>query len=169
MFEIARIMRQMEGRVEPLEARPAAAHVVTMTNTVPFKLRKIDHVVLRVADREKSLHFYRDVLGCPVELIQDKIGLYQVRAGDSLIDLIPLNEPLGSMGGAGPGHEGRNVDHFALQIVPFDDAAIRSYLDAHDVEITGAGQRYGAEGLGPSIYIKDPDGNVVELKGPPSN
>lgn len=136
--------------------------------TLPFKLRKLDHVVLRVADLEKSLAFYRDVLGCPVDKVQDQIGLYQVRAGDSLIDLIPLNEPLGRLGGAGPAEEGRNVDHFALQVTPFDDAAIRAYLAAHSVEITGAGQRYGAEGLGPSIYIKDPDGNVVELKGPPS-
>lgn len=133
--------------------------------TPPFTLRKIDHVVLRVADREKSLAFYRDVLGCPVDRIQNRIGLYQVRAGDSLIDLIPLDEPLGRLGGEGPGNEGRNVDHFALQVTPFDEAAIRAYLAAHNIEITDSGQRYGAEGTGPSIYIKDPDGNIVELKG----
>jgi len=139
-----------------------------MSGSVPFTLRKIDHVVLRVADREKSLAFYQGVLGCPVAMVQDKIGLYQVRAGDSLIDLIPLDEPLGRLGGAGPAEEGRNVDHFALQVTPFDEPAIRAHLAAHNVEITSAGQRYGAEGLGPSIYIKDPDGNVVELKGPAS-
>jgi catechol 2,3-dioxygenase-like lactoylglutathione lyase family enzyme len=139
-----------------------------MTTSPPFALRKIDHVVLRVADREKSLAFYRDMLGCPVDHVQDKIGLYQVRAGDSLIDLIPLNEPLGKLGGAGPAEEGRNVDHFALQVTPFDEAKIRAHLAAHNIEIASAGQRYGAEGMGPSIYIKDPDGNVVELKGPPA-
>ncbi len=133
---------------------------------IPFTLRKLDHVVLRVADREKSLAFYRDVLGCPVDKIQDRIGLYQVRAGDSLIDLIPLDEPLGRLGGAGPGREGRNLDHFALQVIPFDEAAIRAHLEKHGVEITDAGRRYGAEGDGPSIYIRDPDGNIVELKGP---
>jgi len=108
------------------------------------------------------------VLGCPVDKVQDKIGLYQVRAGDSLIDLIPLDEPLGRLGGAGPGTEGRNVDHFALQVTPFDEGAIRAHLATHNVTITDAGQRYGAEGMGPSIYIKDPDGNIVELKGPPA-
>jgi catechol 2,3-dioxygenase-like lactoylglutathione lyase family enzyme len=133
---------------------------------VPFTLRKLDHVVLRVADREKSLSFYRDVLGCTLDKVQERIGLYQVRAGQSLIDLIPLDEPLGRLGGAGPGKEGRNVDHFALQVTPFDEAAIRAHLEAHNIEITDAGRRYGAEGDGPSIYIRDPDGNIVELKGP---
>ena len=132
----------------------------------PFTLRKLDHVVLRIRDLETSLHFYRDVLGCPVDKVQDHVGLYQVRAGESLIDLVPLDEPLGRIGGAGPGTEGRNLDHFALQVTPFDEAAIRAHLAAHKVEITDSGRRYGAEGSGPSIYIKDPDGNIVELKGP---
>lgn len=138
-----------------------------MTN-IPFTLKQIDHVVLRIRDLEKSLAFYRDVLGCPVDKVQDKIGLWQVRAGSSLIDLIPLDGALGKMGGAGPAKEGRNVDHFAIQITPFDEPAIRAHLAAHNVTITDAGQRYGAEGDGPSIYILDPDGNSVELKGPPS-
>ena len=136
---------------------------------VPFTIKQIDHVVLRIRDLEKSLAFYRDVMGCPVDKVQDKIGLWQVRAGSSLIDLIPLEGILGRMGGAGPQTEGRNVDHFAIQITPFDDAAIRAHLAAHNVTITDSGQRYGAEGDGPSIYILDPDGNSVELKGPPSS
>jgi len=138
-----------------------------MTN-IPFTLKQIDHVVLRIRDLDKSLAFYRDVLGCTVDKVQDGIGLWQVRAGSSLIDLIPLDGVLGKIGGAGPAKEGRNVDHFALQIVPFHEAAIRAHLAVHDVTITDSGQRYGAEGDGPSIYILDPDGNSVELKGPPS-
>ena len=134
---------------------------------VPFELRAIDHVVLRIADLQKSLAFYGDVLGCSIDNRQDAIGLVQLRAGRSLIDLIPLDGALGRMGGAAPGKEGRNVDHFALQITPFDEAAIRTHLARHGVEIVQAGQRYGAEGEGPSIYVTDPDGNVVELKGPP--
>lgn len=134
---------------------------------IPFTLRKLDHVVLRIADLQKSLRFYLDVLGCTMDKQQAKIGLYQVRAGDSLIDLIPLDEPLGEIGGAGPQTQGRNLDHFAIQIVPFDEAAIRAHLDRHGVAIDDAGQRYGAEGDGPSVYIRDPDGNTVELKGPP--
>jgi catechol 2,3-dioxygenase-like lactoylglutathione lyase family enzyme len=71
------------------------------------------------------------------------------------------------MGGAGPEKEGRNVDHFAVQIAPFDDAAIRAHLATNAVTVTESGRRYGAEGEGPSIYLRDPDGNTVELKGPP--
>jgi catechol 2,3-dioxygenase-like lactoylglutathione lyase family enzyme len=134
---------------------------------IPFTLKQIDHVVLRIRDLEKSLVFYRDVLGCPVDKVQEKIGLWQVRAGSSLIDLIPLDGVLGKLGGAGPAKEGRNVDHFAIEIEPFDDAKIRAYLASRNVTITDAGQRYGAKGEGPSIYVLDPDGNSVELKGPP--
>jgi len=134
---------------------------------IPFRLRKIDHVVLRVADLESSLAFYLGVIGCSIEKRQEAIGLTQLRAGESLIDLVPLDGMLGRTGGAGRGREGRNVDHFALQITPFDDIALRRHLAEHGVAIVEAGQRYGAEGEGPSIYVADPDGNVVELKGPP--
>jgi glyoxylase I family protein len=141
---------------------------------VPFKLKQIDHIVLRIRDLEASRHFYCDVLGCTMDKVQDAIGLWQVRAGSSLIDLIPLDGALGSVGGAGPGREGRNVDHFALQLDSFDGQetaefldAIRAHLAAHNVSITDSGRRYGAQGDGPSIYILDPDGNSVELKGPP--
>jgi len=134
----------------------------------PFALKQIDHVVLRVRDREASLRFYCDVLGCTLDKVQAAIGLWQVRAGTSLIDLVPLDGVLGKIGGAGPEKEGRNVDHFAIQIVPFDEDAIRAYLALHNVTITDSGRRYGAEGDGPSIYILDPDGNAVELKGPPA-
>jgi glyoxylase I family protein len=134
----------------------------------PFKLRKIDHVVLRIANLDKSLAFYIGVLGCEMEKRQEHIGLYQIRAGDSLIDLLPVDEPLGSKGGAAPGEQGRNVDHFAIQIAPFDEPAIRAHLAAHAIGVDEFAQRYGAEGEGPSVYIQDPDGNVVELKGPPA-
>jgi len=132
----------------------------------PFALLGIDHVVLRVADLARSLAFYVEALGCTVEKRQEEIGLIQLRAGPALIDLVPLEGKLGRAGGAGPGAEGRNVDHFALQITPFDEAAIRAHLEAHQVGIGEYGRRYGAKGKGPSLYIADPDGNVVELKGP---
>jgi catechol 2,3-dioxygenase-like lactoylglutathione lyase family enzyme len=135
--------------------------------TVPFTLRQIDHVVLRIADLDKSLHFYQDVLGCTLDKVQEAIGLWQVRAGSSLIDLVPLSGLLGGRGGAGPGSERRNLDHFALQVTPFDEVAIRAHLAAHGVAVVEAGPRYGAQGTGPSLYIQDPDGNTVELKGPP--
>lgn len=134
----------------------------------PFQMRGLDHVVLRVENLPKMLGFYEGVLGCTVDKVQGEIGLTQLRAGVSLIDLITLDGVLGKMGGAGPGAEGRNMDHFAIAVAPFDEAAIRTHLAAHAVEIVGAGQRYGAEGDGPSIYVADPEGNVVELKGPPN-
>jgi glyoxylase I family protein len=134
----------------------------------PFSLRLIDHVVLRVKDLEASLRFYVDALGCTRDKDQAAIGLYQVRAGASLVDLVPLDGRLGAMGGAGPAKEGRNLDHFAIEIEPFDEAAIRAHLARFGIEVGETGIRYGARGSGPSIYLTDPDGNVVELKGPPS-
>ena len=131
-----------------------------------IRIREIDHVVLRVADLERALAFYGGVLGCAVERRQDAIGLVQLRAGRSMIDLVPVDGVLGRAGGAAAGPEGRNVDHFCVRVEPFDEAAIRSHLRAHAIEAGEVARRFGAEGEGPSLYVEDPDGNVVELKGP---
>jgi glyoxylase I family protein len=136
--------------------------------TAPFAIRQLDHIVLRVKDLQPMLRFYLDVLGCTMEKTQENLGLYQVRAGSSLIDLVTLDGKLGRAGGAGPGAEGRNLDHFALRVDPYDEAAIRAHLKAHGVEPGESGSRYGAEGEGPSIYLRDPEGNTIELKGPPA-
>ena len=136
--------------------------------TTSIQLRGLDHIVLRIVDLDRMLHFYCDVLGCTVERRQEAFGLIQLRAGASLIDLVPVSGRLGAMGGAPPGAEGRNLDHFCLRVEPFDAAAIRRHLAAHGVEAGEVASRYGAEGQGPSIYVSDPEGNVVELKGPPS-
>ena len=132
-------------------------------------IQDIDHLVLRVVNLDRMLAFYRDALGCPVEKRQDDIGLVQLRAGRSLIDLVPHSGKLGKAGGAAPGKEGRNLDHFCLRVDPFDEAAIRAQLAAHGVEAGAVESRYGAQGTGPSIYVTDPEGNVVELKGPPAS
>lgn len=132
-----------------------------------IRIRDIDHVVLRVVDAERMLHFYRDVLACTVERRRDDIGLIQLRAGRSMIDLVPVDGQLGRAGGAAPGREGRNLDHFCLRVEPFDEAGIRAHLASHGVQPGNVESRYGAEGMGPSIYLTDPEGNVVELKGPP--
>ncbi len=132
-----------------------------------FQVLGLDHVVLRVKDLDRALAFYRDVLGCAIERSLDEIGLYQLRAGRSLIDLVTVDGELGRHGGAGPGAETRNVDHLALRIEPFDETALRAHLEAHGIAAGETARRYGAEGMGPSIYIEDPDGNTVELKGPP--
>ena len=133
----------------------------------PFSLREIDHLVLRIADLDASLAFYCGVLGCSVERHQEALGLTQLRAGRSLIDLVPLDGRLGAAGGAGPGKEGRNVDHFCLRIDPFDARAIAAYLRDNGLSPGEVAPRFGADGKGPSIYLADPDGNTVELKGPP--
>ncbi|HBZ05515.1 MULTISPECIES: VOC family protein [Massilia] len=134
----------------------------------PIAIREIDHVVLRVVDLERVERFYRDVLGCTVARRQEAIGLIQLRAGSSLVDLVPVDGKLGRMGGAAPGKEGRNLDHVCFRVEPFDEAAIRAHLAAHGVEAGPLDSRFGAEGDGPSIYLQDPEGNTIELKGPPS-
>ena len=131
-----------------------------------FEILGIDHIVLRVADLDRMIAFYCDALGCHVERREDKIGLVQLRAGSSLIDLVPVDGELGRPGGAAPGAGGRNLDHFCLRVGPFDADAIHAHLARHGVEAGPVKTRYGAEGTGPSIYIEDPEGNVVELKGP---
>jgi len=133
----------------------------------PFSLRRLDHLVLRIADLDASLAFYCGVLGCTVERRQEAIGLTQLRAGRSLIDLVPLDGKLGAAGGAGPGAQGRNVDHFCLRIDPFDARAITAYLRDNGLSPGEVAPRFGADGKGPSIYLNDPDGNTIELKGPP--
>jgi glyoxylase I family protein len=136
-------------------------------NTPPFQLARIDHVVLRVRDMAAMQRFYVQVLGCREERRQNEIGLVQLRAGDSLIDLVSLDGKLGRHGGAGPGDEGHNMDHLCLQVEGYDEAAIVAHLKAHGVRVGDIGSRYGAKGEGPSIYLYDPQGNMVELKGPP--
>jgi catechol 2,3-dioxygenase-like lactoylglutathione lyase family enzyme len=129
-------------------------------------IQAIDHVVLRVVDLEKMARFYTEVLGARFEKHQEAIGLYQLRVGTALIDLVPVSGQLGSAGGAAPGSEGRNVDHVCFRVLPWNGEAILAELRGHGIaaEIVS---RYGAEGDGPSIYLSDPEGNALELKGPP--
>ncbi len=138
-----------------------------MTSETPFRPLGLDHVVLRVADVARAQAFYCDVLGAQVEKVQEALGLYQLRAGTALIDLVDLQGELGRKGGAAPGAEGRNMDHLCLRIEPFVEAALGGHLRKHGIEPGEVVSRYGAEGQGPSMYITDPDGNSVELKGPP--
>jgi glyoxylase I family protein len=128
----------------------------------PFTLGGIDHIVLRVRDLPRALRFYQDVLGCRLERQQPELGLTQLRAGRSLIDLVTLDGPLGK--GEPPGL-GPNVEHFCLTIAPFDPAALGAWLSSCGVAADEPLPRYGAEGEGPSVYVVDPDGNRVELKG----
>ena len=131
-----------------------------------INIQAIDHVVFRVRDLDRVATFYIDVLGARWERRRDDIGLYQLRIGSSLIDLVPVDGKLGRMGGAAPGAEGRNVDHVCFRVLPWDGTAIIAELAEHGIEAE-ISSRYGAEGDGPSIYLADPEGNNLELKGPP--
>ena len=131
-----------------------------------FAVQRIDHVVLRVRDIERSLEFYGTVLGCSVVKRRDDLGLVHVRAGASMIDLVAVDGPTGKKGGAASGKEGRNMDHLCLRIEPFVENEIISHLKVHGVDHSAKAQlNFGAEGDGPPIYVLDPDGNLVELKG----
>jgi glyoxylase I family protein len=130
-------------------------------------IRDIDHLVLRCTDAQRMIDFYCNVLGCSIDRRRDDIGLIQLRAGRCMLDLVPVDGELGRAGGAAPGSDGRNLDHLCFRLESFDEAAIRQRLAAAGIPAPPAASRYGAEREGPSIYVKDPEGNTVELKGPP--
>jgi glyoxylase I family protein len=128
----------------------------------PFAILGIDHVVLRASDPAALERFYRDVLGCAFEKRQGTLA--QLRAGGALIDIVPADEraPAGGTSSSG----GANLDHLCLRIEPFDAKAIAKHLSAQGVRCGEEKSRYGAEGQGPSVYLHDPEGNGIELKGP---
>lgn len=133
-----------------------------------FEILGLDHVVLRVKDMSRMVQFYCDLLGCRVERAREDLGLIQLRAGQSFVDLISLDGELGKKGGAGPGSEGRNMDHLCLRIEPFDQNALIAHLVSNGIATGEVRTRYGADGYGPSLYVTDPEGNTVELKGAPT-
>ena len=132
-----------------------------------FSILGLDHVVLRAANVPRMVHFYCTVLGCTLERERADLGLTQLRAGSSLIDLVAVDGEIGRKGGAAPGAEGRNMDHLCLRIEPFDPGALTAQLIRHGVMPGEIKSRFGADGYGFSVYISDPEGNTVELKGPP--
>ncbi|HTT78381.1 MAG TPA: VOC family protein [Stellaceae bacterium] len=134
------------------------AHRPAQIGDPALRLKGLDHIVLRVADIDRAIRFYGDVLGCPIERRLPEIGLVQLRAGAAMIDLVPRTEDE---------DEGRNMDHFAVQIERMDVPALSAHLRRHGIDPGEVRRRYGAEGYGSSIYITDPDGNTVELKAPP--
>jgi catechol 2,3-dioxygenase-like lactoylglutathione lyase family enzyme len=122
-----------------------------------FKALGIDHVVLRVRDQARSQRFYEDVLGCTLAKFNERISLIHLRFGDALIDLLPATEA----GPVGP-------DHFCLSIHCDDLKAVADELREKAVALEGdVVQRFGAFGDGPSLYLRDPDGHMIELKPRP--
>ena len=125
----------------------------------------IDHVVLRTNKLDEMLIFYCEVLGCEVERETSyEMGITQLRAGNALIDLVRVDSKIGKLGGGPPSASENNMDHFCLQLKPISEQAIKSHLEAHNIVAGEFADRYGAQGTGRSIYIKDPQGNTVELR-----
>ena len=142
-----------------------------MAQASSIPLMGIDHVVIRVRDLELMLAFYTEVLGCEVAKHNAPLDLWHLRAGSALIDLVPVNGVLGRSGGASgdtkpPAASGRNVDHVAFKVQPFDPPALLSHLQSHGIDAKAPLQsRFGTDGDGPSIQFTDPEGNGIELKG----
>lgn len=157
------------GRIQTQRACIVGPMTDTTKPSHGFSILGLDHVVLRVKDRDQAIAFYCNVLGCTVERTVDDLGLVQLRAGHSLIDLVAVDSPLGAKGGPAPGKSGNNMDHFCIRIAPFSFEDLKNHLASHGIDPGEVGRRYGADGYGPSLYITDPDGNTVELKGPPED
>ncbi len=136
---------------------------------IPFKVLGLDHAVFRVKDLARVEAFYRDALGCEVIHRQEHLGLVHIRVGRALVDLFSVDGKLGRMGGAAPGKEGHNLAHLCLRVEPLDAPAIQARMKTLGVPCSEATRNYGAEGEGLSLYLQDPEGNTVELKGPSSS
>jgi catechol-2,3-dioxygenase len=125
----------------------------------------IDHIVLRSERYRELIDFYCNVIGCQLEReTSTELGLTQLRAGNALIDIVDVNGELGKNGGGAPGKTGNNLGHFCLQIAACDETELIAYLQARSIDCGEFHERYGAQGMGRSLYIHDIDGNTVELR-----
>eukprot|EP01130_Rhizamoeba_saxonica_P001128 TRINITY_DN11008_c0_g1_i1.p1 TRINITY_DN11008_c0_g1~~TRINITY_DN11008_c0_g1_i1.p1 ORF type:complete len:154 (-),score=19.96 TRINITY_DN11008_c0_g1_i1:52-465(-) len=130
-----------------------------------FKIKCIDHLVLRTANLENMLEFYTNTLNCVIERqTSPELGLTQLRAGNQLIDIVDCDSQLGRMGGGPPTNKDNNLDHFCLRLEKIEEDEVRQHLESKGVTVGEFVTRYGAEGNGLSVYIQDPDGNTIELR-----
>lgn len=127
-----------------------------------FGVVGLDHVVLRTRNLDEMIAFYRDVLGCPIDRVSTALaGLVHLRAGSALIDLLDISSREGD---EAPVNGGTNMDHLCLQVEGYSEQQMLEHFDSHGISHDGFADRYGAKGSGRTIYIKDPDGNGVELR-----
>jgi glyoxylase I family protein len=129
-----------------------------------IKPKGIDHIVLRTEQYHELIDFYCNVIGCSLERSKDGLGLTHLRAGNALIDIVDVNGELGKRGGDAPDDMGNNIDHFCLQIAPRGEQELQDYLKSCGVIYGEFQDRYGAQGMGRSLYIKDIVGNNLELR-----
>jgi catechol 2,3-dioxygenase-like lactoylglutathione lyase family enzyme len=115
----------------------------------------LDHIVINVADVERSLAWYREELGLEGLRVDEwrrgEVPFPSLRVDDTtIIDLLEIDRT------------GQNVDHLCLVVEPTDLEALKE-SGRFDV-LSGPARRFGAQGDGLSIYVRDPDGNMVELR-----
>jgi catechol 2,3-dioxygenase-like lactoylglutathione lyase family enzyme len=138
---------------------------LSQSQTQPLvKITELDHIVLRVRDVETSLRFYTQVLGLPAERVEQwragEIRFPSARLNaDTIIDFFGSDQkPIGREGA-------KNQDHFCMVIEPTDMEELKAKFEGIGVDIqAGPGKRWGSHGDGISLYIYDPDDNVVELR-----
>ena len=138
---------------------------ISQSQTQPLvKITELDHIVLRVSDVETSLQFYTQVLGLQAERVEQwragEIRFPSARLNaDTIIDFFAADqEPIGREGA-------KNQDHYCMVIEPTDMEELKTKFEALGVDIqAGPGKRWGSHGDGISLYIYDPDDNVVELR-----
>ena len=128
----------------------------------PFTIDGIDHILLHVNDMERNIAFYESVLGCAVETRIPRVGMAELRAGASHVDLVDVGSPEGAWAKSS-GEGGRNIDHFALAINPQDIQSLREHLKSNAIEIVEEREESGPEGNSLSLYVRDPSGNTIEL------
>ena len=133
-------------------------------NCLMLRIRNVDHVVLRVRDLEVMEAFYCDVLGCTVAK-RNPVGVVHLRAGNALIDLVPYDSQLGRQGGAAPARHAPNMDHLCLRIEKAEPSQILAFLSSKGIDADEPAERFGADGDGLSVYLQDPEGNRLELRG----
>lgn len=134
----------------------------------PFTLEGIDHILLLVNGMEPAVRFYTAVLGCKIEEKLPQYGMLQLRAGSALIDLVDISVSQAAWA-CPPVMGGRNVDHLCLALGVHDETKLRRHLARHRIEIIEEGIHRGSRGESLSLYVRDPSGNVIELKGPPTS
>ncbi|PWK54101.1 VOC family protein [Silicimonas algicola] len=139
-----------------------------MSQTNPIHPVGIDHVVFLVTDMPRALAFYEGVLNCRPGFSYPSLGMEQVWFGSALIVLWDVGHP-GAAAAVPPVLGGRNVDHVCLSCAPFSHDALRDHLAQHGIAIEREAIHGGARGMGASFYVRDPDGNKIEIKGPPEH
>jgi catechol 2,3-dioxygenase-like lactoylglutathione lyase family enzyme len=127
-----------------------------------MEISALDHIVLNVRDIERSLQFYEQILGLSAERVEAwrkrEIRFPSVRINAStLIDLVEVP--------AADGTGQTNLDHFCLVTDSANlDQAMHKLASAGVAIETGPAMRWGAKGNALSIYFRDPDQNLIELR-----